>query len=66
MSARQPSEVNDELISKQEQLVNDLTALYTKQGSPKDFKKVWKYESLLNWTKKFIEVVKAAKDAENV
>lgn len=40
-------------------------SLYTKQGSPKDFKKVWKYDSLLNWTKKFIEVAKAAKEAEN-
>lgn len=36
---------------------------YTKKGAPKEFKKLWKYDSLLNWALKYVEVVKAAKDA---
>jgi hypothetical protein len=44
--------------------LNDLREKYTKKGSPKEFKKVWKYDSLYNWASKFLEVVKAAKESD--
>ena len=50
-------------MAAQEAIINDLRDKYTKKGSPKEFKKVFKYDSLYNWAAQFIEVIKASKQA---
>jgi hypothetical protein len=66
MNTMIPTEVRDTVLSDQEQMIGDLREKYTKKGSPVDFKKVWKYDSLFNWASKFIEVIKANKAVQAV
>lgn len=64
MNTQHAGNVSDEVLAAQEVVINDLREKYTKKGSPKEFKKVFKYDTLYNWASQFIEVVKAAKEAE--
>lgn len=43
----------DQVISKQ----NTLSKSFTKEGSPNDFKKTWKYAEIFNWCQEICEVV---------
>jgi hypothetical protein len=65
MNIQIPNQVTDEVLSAQETILNDLREKYTKKGSPKEFKKIWKYESMFNWAAKFLEVIKAAKESDS-
>ena len=64
MNTRDPMAVSSETATQVEQVLNDLKDKYTKKGSPKEFKKVYKYDSLHNWASKFVEVVHAAHAAQ--
>lgn len=65
LNTRDPLQVSSELATAVEKTLNDLKDKYTKKGSPKEFKKVFKYDSLHNWASKFVEVVHAAHAAHN-
>jgi hypothetical protein len=52
------------VLKAQDIILNDLREKYTKKGSPKEFKKVFKYDSLYNWASKFVEVVNASKESD--
>lgn len=65
MNIQIPSEITDETIAANDTILNDLSEKYTKKGSPKEFKKVFKYSSIFNWASKFMEVVKAAKEVDS-
>lgn len=66
MNTMIPTDVDDTVLHEQESIMGDLREKYTKKGSPIDFKKVWKYDSLYNWANKFIEVIKANKAVQAI
>jgi len=66
MNSCEAGHVSDEVLSAQTTILKDLEEKYTKKGSPKEFKKVWKYDSLYIWANKFLEVVQAFKQCESI
>ena len=64
LNTRDPLTVTNEEAKTLEQTLNDSKDKFTNKGSPKEFKKVFKYDSLHNWASKFVEVVLAAHNVE--
>lgn len=60
MNCKDPLSVTEEIAKTQGDILNNVKDKYTKKGSPKEFKKVHKYDSLHNWASKFVEVIIAA------
>jgi hypothetical protein len=58
MNSFDPLNISVECSAEEKEKVEELHDLYTKEGAPKSFKKVFKYGSIYNWALQYTDLIK--------